>query len=280
MERSTTGRRHQRAGAVTVAELIRKQPAPARGPARSVTDSQQLVSELYSSTQPTTPTPAPVYFADPEPEPDPREHPLLKPLRVLGIIVGALLLAGSVVAASVITADYGPHGPRTQYQAPQLNGALALRPDLVLDRLVGATKATASSANTDTKPLNRQPAANRPGTTTAKPTGTWQPNAVTPTTAVEVVQEFFQRLQHRPELAVQMLDTKLIGPDRAAFLKAWETVKSVRLQDVEQGKNGVLSTMTLELANGTRLRMEQLLTLGAAEPRQIVAAELLSVQQS
>ncbi|MCP3798796.1 hypothetical protein NLX83_05960 [Allokutzneria sp. A3M-2-11 16] len=279
MERSTTGRRHQRAGAVTVAELIRKQPIPPRYPSTDSTGGYHFRSEVFERVASGATSPQPVYSFDPDPDPEPEEgeHPLLKPLRTVGLVFGALLLAGSVVAASVITADYGPRGPRVQYQAPQLNGVLALRPDLLLDRLTHSTKVNAALG----APGARNPStSNKNVTPVAKQKSTWQPNAVTPTSAVEVVQEFFQRLQHRPDLALQMVDTRLIGPDRAAFLKAWETVKSVQVKNVEQNRNGVLGTTTLELVNGTKLRMEQLLTLSVAEPRQIVAAELLSVQQS
>ncbi|WP_086820944.1 hypothetical protein [Allokutzneria sp. NRRL B-24872] len=279
MERSTTGRRHQRAGAVTVAELIRKQPGVPRYPGADATGGYHFRSEVFERVASGATSPQPVYSFDPDPDPEPEEgeHPLLKPLRTVGLVFGALLLAGSVVAASVITADYGPRGPLVQYQAPHLGGTLALRPDLVLDRLTNATKVnTALGA-----PGAKQPSTSaKPVAPVARQNSTWQPNAVTPTTAVEVVHEFFQRLQHRPDLALQMVDARLVGQDRAAFLKAWESVKSVQVKNVEQSRNGVLGTATLELLNGTKLRMEQLLTLSVAEPRQIVAAELLSVQQS
>ncbi|MFB9428913.1 hypothetical protein, partial [Streptoalloteichus tenebrarius] len=84
MDPSPSGRRHPRAGSISVAELIGQHPRPVRIPPSHVVDADRLVEELLG--------PAPADDADDDPRGAGRAR------RFAGLALGTLVLCGAVAA--------------------------------------------------------------------------------------------------------------------------------------------------------------------------------------
>ncbi|WHT18815.1 hypothetical protein N8J89_37885 [Crossiella sp. CA-258035] len=271
-----------------MADLIRQQPCPVRIPPREVVETEEFVDELLGEE--TTVTVAP---------PQPLER-TRRSTRLIGMLIGAVVLTGAVTAASAITSNIWttPQAERAPVQrATELTGAMVLRPDLLTAELVSprtSQQGQAASAS-PVPPAARvnppvseqaQPLAVRPGkpVVTTQPGGqrsaTTQPPAQGLNTPVGVVREFYQRLgQKQPETAAGLLTPNLLG-DLAAFIRSWSELRQLDLKEVEVRSDGsVLAVVRLQQADGSWLTVEQLLRLANAVPMRITGAELLSAQR-
>lgn len=143
MQRPTTsGRRHNRAGSVTVAELIRKQPAPAR-----VRHREQAATHGLAT--------------DPRPAPNDPAPPAGRPTRaakLAGVTTGAIVLLASIAAASVLAGNRagGPDQPRVEPPG-SITGSTALRPDLLSAELGGGRPERVPVAARQAAPPNDVP---------------------------------------------------------------------------------------------------------------------------
>ena len=109
MERPAGGRRHSRGGSVSVADLIRRQPGSVRIPTADEAATDGLLSDLLDGRQ----------------LPDDSEPRASTGLKVLGVLVGAVTLAATIAAASMITSDPRPSKTAliTAQQPQALSGA-------------------------------------------------------------------------------------------------------------------------------------------------------------
>jgi hypothetical protein len=103
--------------------------------------------------------------------------------------------------------------------------------------------------------------------------------APTGPTDLDLVREFYGNLPGAPTSAFKLLSSELLNTTLGDFLASWSTVQAIDGLDVVQRADGVLATVRLRLADGSHLRIQQLLTV-AESPRRIVGVQLLSAQRN
>jgi hypothetical protein len=270
VDRLTTGRRHVRAGSVSVTELITKQaarpesPAPEEaGPATTaglpaVTDAGPVSHRRESS----------------------RGAQLAK---ITSLGVATIALCGAVGIASTIAHQRAAESA-AQRPAAQISGEQALLPG-ELDRSLGRGGAAAVAPPVPDPATNPpRAAAPAPEATTPAP-GTPAPD--TPATApqprldtdVAVVRRFYEVVPNDPALAFDLISPDLLHSTLGQFLHSWSRVRSVDVLGLRQRADGVLAVVRMRLADGGHLQLQQLLTV-ADTPRRIVGVELLSAQRN
>jgi hypothetical protein len=271
VDRLTTGRRHARAGSVTVTELLSRQ-APTL-----CTDSSPTTRDDDSTDT------IPVVVAAAAHRREPARGAQLAKLASLG--VAGVVLCGAVTISSMIA-----HQRREAPQAGtrpvvQITGEEALLPDQLGE--------TVPQAPTPTPPRTGRPAeedrAEPAPATSAAPTTpagdsgdtTASGGGVTsgPVNDLALVREFYDKLPDAPGEAFGLLAPELLDASLGEFREAWSKVTSIDFFDVVQRADGILATVRMSLADGGRLRVEQLLTV-AESPRRIVGVQLLSAQRN
>ena len=277
MERLTTGRRHLRAGSVTVTELIRKQPLPFDLPqprqaeAGPVDDgSLDLLLEADGN--------APSSHRRP-----PSRTAQLAKISMLAI--GSLVLCGAIAFGSMITherRDAAGNQPVAR-SAADISGEQALLPNLLnravpkagiggVPQLAGSpTNATGTIDNPGPPP---PPQAAPPAVPPAAP------RTDTPLTDTELVKTFYELIPSWPDRAFGLLDGGLLGTSLGEFVKAWSGVSDVQVLDVRQQGNNVLAVVRLRLPDGSFLRVQQLLEIANSTPRRIVGAQIISAARN
>ncbi|MDU0294080.1 hypothetical protein [Saccharothrix longispora] len=257
MQRSTTsGRRHSRAGSVSVAELIRKQPAPVRTPAPGRAAAHGPV------TGPVTDPPVP------GPRPSDRRG---RRARLVGVAAGAALVLASVAAASLLAAhrEAGPDEPRVEAPGP-ISGVSALRPDVLSDRL-GANRP-------GVPPLGASPVADDVPSPLGEDVHAILPTGPKP--QVEAVRTFFELLPSKPVDASRLLSPDLLGDGAREFVAAWRGVRAITIESTSLRPDGtVLAVVSVQERGGDWMRVEQLFRLTDTTVPRIVDAEVLSAQR-
>jgi hypothetical protein len=258
VERPAGGRRHSRGGSVSVADLIRRQPGSVRIPTPEEAATDGLLGDLLGGKG----------LPD---DSDPRTSPALK---VLGLLVGAITLAGTVAAASMITSDPRP-AKAAVVASPQpeaLTGVDALRPDVLATELAGKT--------TEAEPLSAAPTSTSPSATASTPTAAATPRALTanaPADPVDVVRDFYNTVAQNPRDALAMIGGSLAELDPTGFIRSWSTVRAVRPERVEaMTDNTVLGVIGIQQSDGSWLHVEQLLKVDGGSQPKIVNAQVLS----
>jgi hypothetical protein len=270
---TTTGRRRRdRAGSITVAELIRKQPSPVRIPSREEAETEVLVEDvlgLEESTDGRRPNRA---------------------AKAAGLVTGALVLFASVAAASIL-AGHRPQGAQEQPTAApiELSGSTALRPDLLSARL-GKDHVAAPGAETGTPEPTAVPVPNPPIAADPKldPSSPPTDAVAAPPTApadsqprIEVVREFYDLLPAKPAEAARLLTADLVGGDTVDFVRSWSTIKAITVESTTlQPDGGVLAEVSMQELDGRWLRVQQRFWFTDTSKPKIIATELLSAQRS
>ena len=78
---------------------------------------------------------------------------------------------------------------------------------------------------------------------------------------------------------MQLLAPQLFNADFGRFIEAWSSVTDVHVVEMRVQKDGsVVSVVSMHMADGSKLRLEQLLRTGGSGELRIVGAELLSAQ--
>jgi hypothetical protein len=295
VQRLTARRRYPRAGSVTVADLLNRQPVPVRLPPSS--HAAVRGCNLDELLEPPT--------ATGERGPD-ESRPAGNVAKLVGLAAGALVLCGSVAAAAVFTS----HRPLGQLARPpatpplEITGAGALRPDMLGAQLAGAGNAppapamsVADSAPTIAVPPDLDPTGAVPATTptsgevvaprtSASPIpggpvplpggGAASPRPGSP---VGVVQEFYRLVGQQPDAASALLAPELRGADPTGFAQSWASVLALRVERVEQqADHSVLAVVVLRERDGSWLRVQLVLRLSTTRPPEIVGAEVLAAQ--
>ncbi|MBP2476250.1 hypothetical protein JOF53_005122 [Crossiella equi] len=272
-----------------MADLIRQQPCPVRIPPREAVETEEFVDELLGEE--TTVTVAP-------PQPVERTK---RSTRLIGLLVGAVVLTGSVAAASAITSNTwtaGQPDPAPVAKSAEITGPMVLRPDLLTAELSSARTAPRDAAAPPVAPPQAALPSARPGADTPLAVRPQKPGAVNTTAAVPpaqraattqppvkgmddpagLVREFYSRLDTKPEAAAELLTPNLIG-DLVAFVRSWTDLRQVRVADISVRPDGaVLAVVDLQQPGGGWMHTEQLLRLTKAVPLRITGAELLSAQ--
>lgn len=249
MQRPTTsGRRHNRAGSVTVAELIRKQPAPTR-----VRPHQPVGAHGLAGVG-----------AHPEP-------PARGRARLVGVATGAVLLLGWIAGAAILAGNRpaGPVEPRVEPPA-SISGSFALRPDLLSGRLGGAGPAGAVAPTGQAPPAAAEPPVMVPTSHLV----------VGPQPQVDVVRRFFELLPANPAEASRLLSPDLVGGDRRDFTRSWGAVQAITLEATRLRPDGtVLAVVSLQERTGRWMHVEQVFHLTDTSVPRIVGTEVLAAQR-
>ncbi|GAB2980674.1 hypothetical protein GCM10027184_33880 [Saccharothrix stipae] len=266
MQRPTTsGRRHNRAGSVTVAELIRKQPTPVRIRTRDQATTPGLAAE-----------PSPVaYPPGAQTDPRPPGRGSTRAAKLAGVATGAIVLFGSIAAASVLAGNRpaGPDQPRVEPPAA-ISGSSALRPDLLSAELGGDRS-------------DRLPAPARQAVPPAAAAPQQSPVMVPPPQVnagpepqVDVVRRFFELLPAKPADASRLLSPELLGGDARDFVDSWDHVQAITIESTRLRPDGaVLAVVSMQERTGRWIRVEQLFRLTDTSVPRIVATEVLSAQR-
>ena len=269
MDRLTTGRRHVRAGSVSVTELITKQATPE--PAESAREPER---------EPDLVTVDPVAAG-----PTSHRRPVARGVqlaKMTSLALATIVLCGAVGVASTIAQERaeerGERSGTNGGPAARISGEQALLPDELNRSLTptGAKAAAPPKPAPATQPRATAPAT--PRTTTPAPAPPKQP-AVAPVSDAQLVRQFYDVLPTDPAVAFGLLSPDLLHSTLGQFLESWSHVRSVKLVDLREQANGVLTVVQLQLADGGRLRLQQLLTV-ADSPRRITDVELLSAQRN
>lgn len=271
MDRLTTGRRHVRAGSVTVTELLTKQASPTHCTDSSPTEPDDATDTV--AAVPATHRRPPTTAAQ------------LAKLASLG--VATAVLCGAVTVASMIAHQRRETAQPSTRPTVRITGEQALLPDQLdktLPPAVAPAPVTPGSTDppaTDVRPTE-QAVTDSPtsqdansGTTASGGTGA----QIGPATDLDLVREFYANLPEAPTTAFGLLSSDLLNTTLGEFLASWSTVHAVDGLDVVQRADGVLATVRLRLADGSHLRIQQLLTV-AESPRRIVGVRLLSAQRN
>ncbi|MFD9734063.1 hypothetical protein [Umezawaea sp. NPDC059074] len=276
MQRPTTSgrRRHNRAGSITVAELIRKQPSPVRILSREEADTDGLVEDVLGFEESTDKA---------------RTNRVAK---VAGLMTGAIVLVASIAAASILAGNRPADTEEPLAAAPiELSGSTALRPDLLSARLghEAATPPAAETNTADTAPAP-VPAPHAPLAADPKPDPSAPPTAAVAapqTTAaasqpkIEVVRRFYELLPEDPAEASRMLTADLVGGDPLDFVRSWSTIKAITVDATTLKPDGsVLAELSMQELDGRWLRVEQRFWFADTSTPKIVGTELLSAQRS
>jgi hypothetical protein len=272
VDRLTTGRRHVRAGSVSVTELITKQAArpgstasgrtvmaPPKGPAVCSTSDPHAVDET-----------GPTSHRRP-----PRRGVQLAKLTSLG--VATIVLCGAIGVASQIAHQRKDDTEPASGAAEQISGEQALLPD-ELNRSLARDGAKAIPPPKPA-PVTKKPSVAATPSASAPALPPSAPPAVAPATDLELVRQFYEVLPTDPTAAFDLLAPGLLHSTLGQFLDSWAFVDDVEVLHLTQRADGVLAIVRMQLADGGHLQLQQLLTV-AESPRRIVDVELLSAQRN
>jgi hypothetical protein len=275
VDRLTTGRRHARAGSVTVTELLIRQASPAR-----CTDSSPAEPDDITDTIPVI---APASHRRP-----PARGTQFAKLASIG--VAGAVLCGAVTVSSMISHQRRENAQSAMRPSVQITGDQALLPDR-LDRTLPkayvpaesprhippSAEATVVPSTTPPPPAPATPVNAPPGGTTASGnTGAAEP---APANGLALVREFYENLPDSPAAAFRLLSPELLNSNLGEFLQSWSRVVAIDSLELTQRGDGVLATVRMRLQGGGHLRIQQLLTV-AESPRRIVGVQLLSAQRN
>jgi hypothetical protein len=286
VDRLTTGRRHVRAGSVTVTELLSRQASPTHCSSPTAPDNKiPEIPTLDDEDAVTDTIPAVVEAAHRR---EPARGVQLVKLASLG--VAGVVLCGAVTISSVVAHQRREAANTAARPSMQITGGQALLPDKLAETLPeGATPvatpvrdrpfvAPDSSRDEPTSSTSaREPATPLSDTgTTASSGGTTLDPVVS---AEDLVRKFYANLPDSPAAAFDLLSPDVLDASLGEFLDAWSKVTAIDSVKVTQRADGVHATVRMRLLGGGQLLIEQLLTV-AESPRRITGVQLLSAQRN
>ncbi|GLZ30418.1 hypothetical protein Lesp02_26070 [Lentzea sp. NBRC 105346] len=256
---ATTGRRHTRAGSISVAELIKQQPVRIPSPDEAATET--LVLDLLG----------------PREEGRRRRKPKGRAAKAFGLATGAVVLFSSIAAAAFLAGNRPANTGVPYTERPvALSGASALRPDVLSAKLPGDRQQPAPTSQLLPAPqLVKEPA-------TTQPTDIATPLVLPgPQPRIEVVRRFYELLTTAPGSATKLLSPDLVGADPEEFVRSWGMIQTVNVdQTVLRQDGSVLAVVSMQERDGSWLRLEQLFWLTDTSTPRIIGTEVLSAQRS
>jgi hypothetical protein len=268
---ATTGRRHNRAGSISVAELINQQPTPMRILSTEEAATDALVTSLLGPTENMTATTTVIPVV-----PGRRRRTGSRRLaRAAGLLTGAVLLVSSIAGAAILAGKRPANtGVPVSERPVALSGSSALRPDVLSAQLPNER----TPVQTTAVPMP-QPSALL--LQTAEPEPSTPEVSVGPQPQVDVVKRFYELLTTKPNSAAKLLSPELVGASPKEFAEAWGRIKSVNVDQTSVRPDGsVLAVVSMQETNGSWLRIEQLFWLTDTTQPRIVGTEVLSAQRS
>ncbi|SMC88917.1 hypothetical protein [Kibdelosporangium aridum] len=287
MERPTSGRRHIRAGSITVAELIKNRPTPVHLPPRD-----EAVTEVMPAGIDTEPMPPVTKAQQPQPSPAPSSHHRRQPARsgqlakLAGLGVATAVLCASIAAASIINTRRQSEPGVVDRPVAEMTNEQAMLPNMFTLTAGNAPRITTEmpvpnkgSASTSVE----NPGGRRPvdGKKLSSPTSPPAAAANTAPTDIELVREYYKLLASQPQQAVSLLDGLLRQTDLSHFLNSWSQARNIRVVDVQpRGDGALLAVVEMVLPDGDTARVQQLLRVTDSQPKRITGAEIVSAQRS
>jgi hypothetical protein len=267
---ATTGRRHTRAGSISVAELIKQQPGPMRIPSNEEAATDALVTSLLGPTENMTATTATI----PVVAGRRRRIRRNRAAKAAGLLTGAIVLVSSVAGAAILAGNRPANtGIPTSERPVALSGASALRPDVLSAQLPGEHTPPQTTADV---PQPQPPALLLETQEPATPEVSTGPQP-----QIDVVRRFYELLTTKPKSAAKLLSPDLVGTDPQAFVESWGMIKTVHVDQTSLRPDGsVLAVVSMQELNGSWLRIEQLFWLTDTTQPRIIGAEVLSAQRS
>lgn len=270
---ATTGRRHARAGSISVAELMKQQPGPMRILSNEDAATDALVTSLLGPTENMTATTAVIPVV-----PGRRRRAKTSPAaRAAGLLTGAIVLVAAITGAAVLVGKRPANtGVPVSERPVALSGASALRPDVLSAQLPNERPPAQTTAGTTPMPMP-QPSALL--LETAEPS---TPEvSVGPQPQVDVVKRFYELLTTTPNAAAKLLSPDLVGASPREFAESWGKIKTVNVDQTSVRPDGsVLAVVSMQELDGSWLRIEQLFWLTDTSQPRIVGTEVLSAQRS
>ncbi|OKI38845.1 hypothetical protein A6A25_01155 [Saccharothrix sp. CB00851] len=246
-------------GSVTVAELLRKQPAPVRVRHREQAATHGLIADLLRE----------------EDDPTASARRPTRAAKLAGVTTGAVVLLASIAAASVLAGnrDAGPDVPRVEPPG-SITGSSALRPDLLSAQLGGGRSERIPTPARPAVPLAAD-------VTDESPVVMPSPQVdVGPEPQVDVVRRFFELLPAQPAEASRLLAPELLGGSPGDFVDSWGHVQAITIESTSLRPDGaVLAVVSLQERSGRWLRVEQVFRLTDTSVPRIVGTEVLSAQR-
>ncbi|RAS68823.1 hypothetical protein C8D87_102896 [Lentzea atacamensis] len=267
---ATTGRRHTRAGSISVAELIKQQPSPMRIPSNEEAATDALVTSLLGPTENMTATTVTIPVVSGRR----RRIRRSRAAKAAGLLTGAIVLVSSVAGAAILASKRpANYGIPVSERPVALSGASALRPDILSAQLPNEHTPLQTAADT---PMP-QPSAlllNMPEPTTPEVSTGPQPQ-------VDVVKRFYELLTTKPSSAAKLLSPDLVGANPKEFVESWGMIKTVNVDQTSLRPDGsVLAVVSMQELDGSWLRIEQLFWLTDTTQPRIIGTEVLSAQRS
>ncbi|ONI73424.1 hypothetical protein ALI144C_46870 [Actinosynnema sp. ALI-1.44] len=291
MERPTSGRRHIRAGAITVAELIKNRPTPVHAPSRDADEAATEEMPAGIDTEPMPPissTDEPAQAQSPAPNTHRRRATRTGQLaKLAGLGVATVVLCGSIAAASIINTRRQANTEAAERPAAEMTNEQALLPNMftltagntprITTELPAPNKGSASATVENPAGSRRPVDAKKLSGSSTPPT---QPTDSVPTDT-ELVREYYKLLAKQPQQAVALLDGLLRQTDLSRFVASWSQTRDIRVVDVQsRGDGALLAVVEMVLPDGDTARVQQLLRVTDGQPKRITGAEILSAQRS
>jgi hypothetical protein len=202
-------------------------------------------------------------------------------VKVAGLGVAACVLCGSITLASVIThnreQDAAPSG-----QNYEITGEQALLPEAYVNAAQQQAGAPKPRIPTQVRDTASGSFPYTPDTTSSSPKSSpATPQRPHVSTASQLVREFYQLIASDPAQAFTLLAPDVLDADLGRFVQAWSTVTDVKVVDVQDHRDGTVTTVvSMHLSDGSNLRLKQLLRTAGGSQLRIVGAQLLSAQHS
>jgi hypothetical protein len=278
VDRLTTGRRHVRAGSVTVTELLSRQASPTH-----CTDTSKADTEIDAITDT-----IPVVVEEAAHRREPARGAQLAKLASIG--VAGVVLCGAVTISSMISHQRREATNQAIRPSLQITGEQALLPDQLDETLPAPAPAPATplvaDGGTGSRAGDRPAPRNSPATpSSAAPVSNTGTSASgggvtsSPASDEDLVRKFYANLPDSPAAAFDLLSPDVLDTSFGEFIASWSKVTAIDSVNVVKRADGVLATVRMRLLGGGQLRIEQLLTV-AESPRRIVGVQLLSAQRN
>jgi hypothetical protein len=282
VDRLTTGRRHIRAGSVTVTELLSRQASPTH--CSSPTEPDNQIEALDDEDAVTDTIPVVVEAAH-------RREPArgIQLVKLASLGVAGVVLCGAVTISSFVAHQRREATNTGARPSLQITGGEALLPDKLDETLPEvATQAVVPAQDRPLVAEDVPPAEPPPSTPAPEPgvplsdTGTTPSSGgvvVEPASDEDLVRKFYANLPDSPAAAFDLLAPDVLDTSLTEFLAAWSKVIAIDSVDVAQRADGVHAIVRMRLLGGGQLLLEQLLTV-AESPRRITGVQLLSAQRN
>ncbi|MBA8822711.1 hypothetical protein FHX42_000040 [Saccharopolyspora lacisalsi] len=206
---------------------------------------------------------------------DSAAEPPLPRRRIATGVLGALLLCGSVVTGSaILTASPTDSPPPTAPPAP-IDGAEALRPDLLARANWPFADNGGYSRVSDERPTPSGPSPTHPPEMCEA-----NPQVGSADSALALVESFYRLLGSDPRRAVRLVSPKVLGAQRDRMVRSWEELASVRPRRPHLRQDGsVVAEVVAEYPDGTRLLLRHALTVKAGPHPMIGSVRLVTARR-